>query len=179
MARIAFYTFAILREPQGHPQVQGFFDSQRPTVKVAENSEGFIDRDRPIEGNQRSWGPLIYPRFYDPQQHKDLYAPATLSLWTDVESVYAYAYHGAHGDAFRKRREWCLTPAWPTYVAWWVDTHHIPTRGEANQRLEYLYDHGSTAYAFDFKQPFDAEGRPTSLDRQLIQQRLKSNIGPL
>ena len=29
----------------------------------------------------------------------------TLSLWKDLESVAAFIYHGAHGEALMKRRE--------------------------------------------------------------------------
>ena len=56
MARIDFYTFRILREPQGHEQVQGFFDRIEAAFAQAEESEGFIERERRtdlIEG----WGP--------------------------------------------------------------------------------------------------------------------------
>ena len=173
MSRIAFYTFGILREPKGHAQVQGFYDRLDATFETAENAEGFIDRDRLIGEDQRSWGPMVRPRFFDQNRHA--HAPATLSLWTDLESVYAFAYRSTHGEAFQKRREWFLKPEWPTYVAWWVDDHHIPTRVEASQRLEYIHDHGSTPYAFDFKQPFDEERQPKELDRKLIQECIKSN----
>ena len=173
MSRIAFYTFGILREPKGHEQVQEFYDRLETAFESAENAEGFIDRDRLIEEGQGTWGPRISPRFFDKSRHP--HAPATLSLWTNLESVYAFAYHNVHGEAFKKRREWFSKPEWPTYVAWWVDDDHIPTRDEASQRLEHIHDHGSTAYAFDFKQPFDEAGQPRELDRSLIQERIKSN----
>jgi hypothetical protein len=62
MAWIAFYTFAILREPQGHEQVQGFYDRIEAAFAQVEQSEGFIDRERGsdlIEG----WGHLPRPDF--------------------------------------------------------------------------------------------------------------------
>ncbi|NKB65817.1 MAG: DUF3291 domain-containing protein [Candidatus Latescibacteria bacterium] len=150
MARIAFYTFGILRQPYGHQQVQGFFDRVEAAWAQAEQAEGFIDRDR------GEWGDRLSPRFYDEDKHAG--APATLSLWTDLESVSAFAYRAAHGEAFRKRRDWFVKPEWPTYVAWWVDDDHTPTREEACQRQEYLHDHGPSAHAFNFKQPFDEQG---------------------
>lgn len=86
-----------------------------------------------------------------------------------------------HGEAFQKRRDWFLKPEWPTYVAWWVDDDHTPTCEEACQWQEYIHDHGPSAYAFNFKQPFDEKGQPTELDRDLLQQRIKTTSadGPL
>ena len=168
MSRIVFYTFGILREPFGHPQVQGFFDRAEPAFEQAERSAGFVARDR--EG---TWGPYTLPHFVD-EQHRAV-AAATLSLWADLESVCAFAYRGIHGEAFKKRREWTLKPEWPTYVAWWVEDDHTPTWEEACQRHEYLHDQGPSAYAFNFKQPFDAQGQAVELDRKLLDQRIVAN----
>ena len=172
MAKIAFYTFGILREAKGHEHVQGFFDRIEAAFAQAEQPEGFIERDRRsdlIEG----WGPYVSPRFYNEEKHSG--APATLSLWTDLESVCAFAYRHAHGEAMQKRQDWFLKPEWPTYVAWWVDDDHTPTREEACQRHEHIHDHGPTPYAFDFKKPFDAKGEPTELDRKLLEGRTQAN----
>ena len=91
MPRIAFYTFGILREPYGHPQVQGFFDRIDSVFEQAKNSEGFIALD------DGSWGDYVWPRFYIKEKHAG--APATLSLWRDIESVCAFAYKNLHGEA--------------------------------------------------------------------------------
>ena len=172
MPRIAFYTFGILREPKGHEQVQGFFDRIEAAFAQAEESECFIQRERRtdlIEG----WGPYVSPRFFDETRHAG--APATLSLWTDLESVCGFAYRAAHGEAMKLRSDWFLKPEWPTYVAWWVDDDHIPTREEACQRHEHIHDHGPSPHAFNFKQPFDAQGQPVELNRPLLQERMGSN----
>jgi hypothetical protein len=163
MARVAFYTFGILREAHGHPQVQGFFDRIPDVFAGAEATDGYVDRrrgDRPAE---------FGPRFFDPAQHAG--APQTLSVWRDLESVYAFAYRGRHGEALRGRREWAVEPQWPTYVAWWVDDEHMPTWQEAAERLEHLHDHGSTPFAFSFKAPFDVSGQPLTIDRARVAER--------
>ena len=152
--RLAFYTFGILRAPQGHAQVQGFVD-RIPGVSAASwGAAGYLAavRNRP---------PGFGPRFYDPAVHA--FAPQTLSVWADLESVFAFAYHGPHAEALRGRREWFVTPPWPTYAAWWVAGDHLPTWDEAAARLEHLHDHGPTPFAFSFKHPFDPDGRPTAL----------------
>jgi len=63
MARVAFFTFGILREAQGHPQVQGFFDRVTRTFETAEQSDGFIARSTlDFETGQHSWGEAGAPR---------------------------------------------------------------------------------------------------------------------
>lgn len=168
MSRIAFYTFGILREPQGHEQVQGFCDRAQAAFAQAEQSTGFIDRSRGEWG-----GEDVKPRFFDPQKHAG--GPATLSLWTDLESVCAFAYRDIHGEAFKMRRDWFLKPEWPTYAAWWIDDEHLPTWAEACQCHEYLHDHGPSPQAFNFKQPFDAQGQSTELNKTLLEECIAQN----
>lgn len=169
MPRIAFYTFGILREKQGHPMVQGFYDRIETVFAQAKNSDGFIAL------SDASWGEYVSPVFYNKEKHAE--APATLSLWKDLESVCAFAYRNKHGEAFKLRHEWTLKPEWPTYVAWWVDDDHIPNRAEACERLEYLHNNGSGPYAFNFKKPFDIDGNPAELDKAALDKKIKLNDG--
>ena len=195
MAKLAFYTFAILDEAHGHPHSKGFVDRVPFVFESAEQSEGFVDRaaSRYLEGQNSRWGDSqASPRFT--AQHSnpspdnasavspnsgassDEHEAATLSLWDDLESVYAFAYYGRHAEALKNRQDWFVHPAWPTYVAWWVEDDQIPTREDACKRLEHLHDEGSTPFAFDFKTPFDAAGQPWRMDRPKIQdqsQRVK------
>ena len=166
MPRVAFVTFAILQQLHGHEQVQGFFDRLASVFDAAESSKGFIDRAR----LEMDWGPRVKPRFYDEAKHPQ--AATTLSLWADLESVYAFAYHGTHSKALSHRTEWFQQPEWPTYAAWWVGDEHVPTWSEAWQRAEYLYDNGPSPYAFDFRETFDQDGQTYRLQRSIIQDRL-------
>ena len=101
-------------------------------------------------------------------------APATLSLWADLESVYAFAYRGPHAEALSKRKEWFVKADWPTYVAWWVDDDLVPTYQEAIQRQRHVHENGPTPYAFDFKTPFDEAGSPVRMSRSKIEKRRQS-----
>ncbi len=172
MPRLAFTTFGILREPADHPRVQGFLDRNDAVMAAADASPGLIDRYRGQAGGFRvaasgnGFGPYATGRFVTP----DLAGreEQTLSLWMDLEAVVAFAYGALHAEALRHRTEWFLAPAWPTYAAWWVADDHWPGWPEANARQEHLHDHGPTAVAFDFKTPFDADGRPARLDRDRV-----------
>jgi len=176
MARLAFYTFGVLHETIGHPRVQDFWDRVVPVIRSAASYPGYIAHD---SDRGERWGEDTAPRFYDPAIHPPVAegqssrsaAPATLSLWHDVASVVAFAYSGMHREALQRRKEWFRTPEWPTYVAWWVGDDEVPTRAEATQRLEYLHDHGSTPHAFNFKQPFDADGNPAPLSASAMENR--------
>jgi hypothetical protein len=66
----------------------------------------------------------------------------------------AYVYKSAHAAVMRRRREW-FEQFGSTYVAlWWVEAGHLPTVGEAKQRLTHLEAHGPTVDVFTFRQPF-------------------------
>jgi hypothetical protein len=161
VARLAFYTFGIARGPRGSAVMQGFTDRLSAGFAAAEATDGYITRrvDRPLE---------FGPRFYVPATHAG--APQTLSMWTGLSAVYAFAYHGLHAEALRLRREWFIEPQWPTYTAWWVGDDHVPAWSEAAERLEYLHDHGPTPFAFSFKRAFDAAGAPVAVERTPAEQ---------
>ncbi len=153
MPRVAIFTFGILRQAHGHPQVQGFFDRDPHTFRAAERSDGFIARSGyEDDSGPPNWGAHVYPRFFVGDD--DDWTPATLSLWEDLESVVAFAYSGVHAEALRRGPEWFRTPAWPRYVVWCVTETHIPAWTEATKRHEHLHDYGPSPYAFDFQHPF-------------------------
>ncbi len=152
MVKVAFYTFTILHEGKEHPKYKGFFDRVPFIFESAEKAS------------------LAEPGFFVDDQHATQAPLATLSVWEDLESVYAFAYHGRHAEALSKRQEWFIKSEWPTYVAWWVEDDQIPTREEAAKRLEHLHENGSTPQAFDFKTPFDAAGEPIRMDPAKIRE---------
>jgi hypothetical protein len=163
--RLAFMTIGILKEPFGHPVVQGFIDRLGGVYEAAESTEGFIDRSRrDMESFTHSWGSTGFPECYahieDPKR-----LAFTLSLWDDLESVAAFAYHGPHGEAMTLRKNWFVQNDLPEQVAWWVedDTERLD-RNEAVSRLDALHKNGASPFAFNLKSPFDADGNPCKLD---------------
>ena len=169
MPRIALVTFGILQAHEDHPQVQGFVDRSGSVFARAEASNGHIDHYRGQRDQYRVsaegclFGAYETGRFVT----ADLAGleAQTLSLWTDLEAVFAFAYGVIHAEALRHRTEWFLKPEWPSYAAWWVADDDWPGWREANARLEHVHDHGASPAAFDFRSPFDADGCPVNLDR--------------
>lgn len=162
--RVALYTFGMFAEPAAHSSNDGFHERNDPIFRHIERTAGFIARSGYAdEPGSESWGRQVYPRFYD--ERGDGWSPSTLSLWTDLESPIAFSYSGLHAEALSHGREWFQKPNWPPYVLWWVAGDHTPFWSDAVERLEHLHDHGPTASAFNFKQPFDARSQSTAIDR--------------
>ncbi len=172
------FTFGILREVYGHPQVQGFFDIDPHVFEAAERSDGFIARagyeDDP---GPPTWGETVYPRFFTGDARDG--TPATLSLWVDLESVAAFAYNGLHAEALSQGRAWFRSPEWPTHAAWWVSDDHLPDWLEAKMCHEHLHDNGPSPYAFNLQHPFDAEGKRVGLDHERIRSKANRNASRL
>jgi len=180
MAKLAFYTFAVLEEAFRHQHSSGFVDRITGVFESAEQASRFVGRADSArhEGQDAQWGdPLATPRFNARQRDArrdnspDNHEAATLSLWDDLESVYAFAYYGRHAEALKKREDWFVKPERPSFVAWWVENGQIPTWEDAFSRLELLDDEGPTPHAFDFKTPLDSAGTPWRMDRSKIQEK--------
>lgn len=174
MARVAFMTFGVLYEPRAHLRSKGFIDRIPANYEVAERCEGFIDRSHldPDTG-KHSWGELVCPRFLSEALHPNV--ARTLTLWTDLESVFAFSYSGIHAEALRLKKEWFRKTDFPSHVIWWVADDHVPTFIQSTARLEQLYADGPSVEAFNFKRPYDRDGNPTVLDLALVRQMIARN----
>jgi hypothetical protein len=172
---VAFTTCSLLREPYGG-SANADFEALTPEVyRASEEYPGFIERADPVDDDDElgdpdrdwgKWGRLQVPSFYEGGLTDDTYVAAqTLSLWRDLDSVAGFVYSGLHVAAVRRRHEWFVRPAWPTYATWWVDDHHTPTWAEAVERLETLGRLGPSPAAFDLKQSFDQHGAPVKVSR--------------
>lgn len=170
MAKLAFMTTGLLHEPWGGPRMQGFEERTAATFAVAETSEGFIARSGYGAEDEKVWGVREAPAMFGREDYEARGAD-TLSLWQNLESVFAFAYNGTHGEALGHRREWFVHGPWPAYVAWWVDDGYTPSWHEACQRFEKLHREGPTPEAFDFKQPFGPDGQPTKVDRDVARRK--------
>jgi hypothetical protein len=174
MHKLAFLTVGVLRDKIGTPTVQGFVDRIPSVYTAVDQSDGFNSRSiRDVNTWKHSWGEVVPPNCYRHCQDEFRFA-MTLSLWTDLESVAAFAYHGPHGEALTKRREWFPDNDLPVYVAWWVPADRAVDWQEAAERLDHLHTNGSTAFAFNFSHPFDPGGNSVRLDSAKV--KLKAGM---
>jgi hypothetical protein len=144
-------------------------------MRLAEASDGFVARSiLGYETMHQSWGEVVRASFVPPEREANI--AQSLSLWEDLESVYAFTYSAPiHTEALRMREDWFHAPDHPNYAAWWVADDHQPDFVEATTVLETLHLNGPTPDAFNFKQPFDADGRPTRLDPTLVRAKAALN----
>jgi hypothetical protein len=174
-AKLAFMTVGILRAPVRDAQVKGFVDRIEGVYDAADSSDGFHARSiRDVGTWLHSWGPVTLPSCFPPPPDESQIA-MTLSLWSDLESVAAFAYHGPHGEALGKRRDWFEKSDLPVYVAWWVPAEHQIDWDEGKARLDHLHANGPTAFAFSFAKPFDRDGNPCTLDGKSVKAKVAAN----
>jgi hypothetical protein len=140
---LAQYNIARLRAPLDSPQLADFMAVLEPLNKLADESPGFVWRHQTEEGNSTSvrvrGDPMILINF---------------SVWEDVDPLFEYAYHSAHVEMYRRRREFFGEHAEAYSVLWWVPEGHEPSVEEAEERLDFLQEHGPTERAFTFKKQF-------------------------
>jgi hypothetical protein len=140
---IAQVNIARMRAPLDDPIMAGFVARLAEVNALADRSPGFVWRLQTEEGN------ATYLRPYD--DDRILF---NLSVWETIEHLKGYVYKTAHGEVMRQKRQWFEKFEGMYMALWWVNAGHIPSVAEAKQRLQYLQEHGETAYAFTFKRMF-------------------------
>jgi hypothetical protein len=129
--------------PVDDPLLAGFMAKLDEINALADQSPGFVWRLQTEEGNATALRPYADERVL-----------VNMSVWESLEPLKAYVYQSAHVEVMRQRRQWFEKFEGMYMALWWVKAGHRPTVVEAKQRLEYLNEHGATAHAFTFKQPF-------------------------
>ena len=181
--RVAFTTIGVLVNDWDHPEVEGFVERVPGVFRAAESGDGFVDRagrseEEGEEGKEGEeplgdWGEVEPPGFLDPEHHPRL--AMTLSVWEDLESVFAFTYAGAHGEALKHRKQWAVKSGLPSYAAWWIENDETPNWQDVKTRLEILHEKGSTPQAFTFKQPYGPDGAALAIDQARVKQKIKKN----
>ena len=80
-----------------------------------------------------------------------------MSVWQDMDSLFKFTYKSDHVEIFARRTEWFSKITDMHMAFWFVPKGHIPTPGEARERLEYLNAYGETPYVFTFKKRFTVD----------------------
>ncbi|MEU4037929.1 DUF3291 domain-containing protein [Streptomyces collinus] len=73
-----------------------------------------------------------------------------LSVWETQEALWEFTYRSGHLEVMRRRREWFERHVEAHMVLWWVPAGHLPSVGEALERLADLRAHGPSPRAFTF-----------------------------
>ncbi|MBL4811313.1 MAG: DUF3291 domain-containing protein [Rhodobacteraceae bacterium] len=165
---LALYTFGQFIERAEHEANDSFRVLNDQIFQNIEHADGLIARSGyASDPGPETWGPEIYPTFY--VERGDGWSPATLSLWEDIETLFAFTYFGLHAIALKRGSEWFRKPKWPPLVLWWHRHDTPPTWAQGVEKHQFLHANGPTAQAFTFKMPFDKNDQPTKVDKLRVQ----------
>ncbi|MFD8819747.1 DUF3291 domain-containing protein [Streptomyces sp. NPDC059627] len=87
-----------------------------------------------------------------------------LTVWETHDALWGFTYRSEHLDVLRRRREWFQRHVEAHLVLWWVPAGHLPTVGEALERLADLRANGPSARAFTFASAYSADEAGTGRD---------------
>ena len=142
---LAQINIARMLAPIDDPIMADFVAQLLPINALAEESPGFVWRLQSDSGDATSI------KVYD-----DDMIIINLTVWENADALRQYVYKTAHSAVMRDRRRWFEKFEGPYYAMWWIPAGHIPSPEEGRERLEYLRQHGDSAYAFSFKNVFRA-----------------------
>ena len=136
------------RAPLEAALMEGFRQQLDPINALADASPGFVWRLQTEDGNATAIRPYA---------DDDLMA-INMSVWESLETLQQFVYRSGHVQTLRARQQWFEPIAGPILALWWIPAGQVPTVADARERLQYLKEHGPTAYAFTFRTPFPAPG---------------------
>ena len=135
--------------PLDDPKLAGFVERLDDINALADRSPGFVWRLQSDSGNATDIAVSEDPRFI-----------INMSVWEDLDSLFAYVYRPDHRQVMAQRRQWFEKPAGAFMALWWLPAGRLPTAEEGLARVDLLDRAGAGAEAFTFKSPFDSAGRP-------------------
>jgi hypothetical protein len=142
---LAQLNIAKMRFPLESPGMLDFVNNLDRINQLADSSDGFVWRLQGDGNDATSLRPF-----------EDDFIIVNMSVWQNLESLKNYVYKSAHTDILKRRAEWFEKVQEAMVVMWWIPQGHIPTVTEAKERLEHLRAHGSSEFAFSFREAFAA-----------------------
>jgi hypothetical protein len=134
--------------PLDDPKLAGFVARLDDINALADSSPGFVWRLQSDSGNAT-----------DIEVSDDPQLIVNMSVWQDLDALFAYVYRSDHLQVMAQRRQWFEKPAGAFMALWWLPAGTLPSLDDGLARIALLERSGPTPQAFTFKQPFDADGR--------------------
>lgn len=137
---LAQLNIARLRHPMDDPRTSDFANGLPIVNGAGEQSPGFVWRLQSDAGDAT-----------DIKVFDDPLVIVNLTVWTSMDALKGFAFHGIHRDFFRRRAEWFVEGSTRTAM-WWIPATVVPTTDEAKRRLEFIDAFGASPYAFQMGQ---------------------------
>jgi hypothetical protein len=129
-----------IRYPLDDPRMADFVNNLDRVNAIAEHTPGFIWRLQDNSGNATAIHAFDDPRML-----------LNMSVWEPVEALERFVWQTVHKRIYGRRPEWFEPLDRPHFVMWWVPAGHRPDLAEAKGRLEHLWAHGPSDYAFGWE----------------------------
>ena len=129
-----------LKAPLDHPSIADFVNNLDKINELAENSPGFVWRLKDDQNNATSFNPYGNDKFI-----------VNISVWENLDMLRAFVYKTEHMEFLKRRTEWFLPMNQPHMALWWTDKDNFPNEFDGKERLDHLWKHGPTKYAFDYR----------------------------
>lgn len=141
--------------PMDDPEMAGFAGRLDDINALADRSPGFVWRLQSESGNATDIEVTEDPSFI-----------VNMSVWEDLESLFAYVYKSDHIAVMAQRRKWFEKPSAAFMALWWLPAGTLPSIEEGLRRIALLDRKGPTGEAFTFKVAFGPDGTP--VDRSTL-----------
>lgn len=145
--QIAQINVGRILHPLDDPRMAGFTGRLDEINALADAAPGFVWRLQGEGGNATDIAVGDDPAFI-----------VNLSVWTDLEALFAFVYRSDHRAVMAGRRQWFARPQGAYQALWWVPTGHRPTPQEGLERLALLERDGPGPQAFTFRRTFPPPG---------------------
>jgi heme-degrading monooxygenase HmoA len=157
---LAQINFGRLLAPIDSPMIADFAAALDPVNALADAAPGFVWRLQTEDGDATAVRGF---------EQDAVGAPGgviiNMSVWESVEALAAFVYSDGHRAILRRRREFFSRMTDAYAALWWIPRGHIPTVGEAEERVRHLRAHGPAPYVFTLKEHFPP---PSDSDARLI-----------
>ena len=137
------------RGPMNSPIMSGFAAQLAPVNAIADQSPGFVWRLQTESGDATSILPYDDPSIM-----------INMSVWESIDALRNFVYRSGHLGVMRGREQWFEKMSEAYLALWWIPAGHLPTIGEAQERLEFRRAAGDTPLAFSFAKTFPAPEAP-------------------
>ncbi|GAA3091446.1 DUF3291 domain-containing protein [Streptomyces roseofulvus] len=142
---LAQLNVATLRHPIDHPRIAPFVEMLDPVNAAADSAPGFVWR-LVEDGTDDATG--LRPAGEN--------VIVNLTVWESQEALWDFTYRSGHLEVMRRRRDWFERHVAAHLVLWWIPAGHVPTVGEALDRLADLRANGPSPRAFTFASSYAA-----------------------
>jgi heme-degrading monooxygenase HmoA len=137
---LAQLNIAKLVAPIDSPELADFVENLDRINALGESSPGFVWRLTGDGNDATSLRPFPDPDII-----------VNMTVWESKEALHAFTYKSDHTAFIRRRREWFVATDEAMVVLWHIPVGHEPSLEEARERLNHLRTHGSTEFAFTFR----------------------------